>query len=83
LCDGDVWGESDSDIDELNDSSTSIGRSLSVFVGEGLGEEKYEPEGDAARGEDEKLMAARSAHCPARARATPPTYIRTWGSTDV
>lgn len=54
LCDGDRHGESDRDMDELNDSSTSIGRSVSVFVGEGLGDEKHD-EGDSM-GEDEKLM---------------------------
>lgn len=42
-------------MDELKDWSTSIGRSVSVRVGEGLGEENRDPK-DSTMGDEEKLM---------------------------
>lgn len=45
-------------MDELNDWSTSIGRSPDSVVGDGFGDE-YRVEGnESAMGEDEKLMMA-------------------------
>ena len=51
-----VHGESSSnDNDELNDSSTSIGRSNSVCVGEGAWEGKRDDGQDSIRGEEENM----------------------------
>lgn len=52
---GDGEGElPPNDIDELNDWSTSIGKSISVRVGEGAGEEKRVDGKDSTSGEEEK-----------------------------
>lgn len=46
-------------MDELKDWSTSIGRSVSVCVGDGTGEEKRVVGNDSESGDEEKLMANR------------------------
>jgi hypothetical protein len=55
---GDKAGDSEIDMDELKDWSTSMGRSVSVRVGEGTGEEKRVEGKDSMRGdeENEKLI---------------------------
>jgi hypothetical protein len=45
-------------MEELKDWSTSIGKSISVRVGDGLGDWNRDEGKDSTRGDDEKLMMA-------------------------
>jgi hypothetical protein len=51
---GDRPGDSEMDMEELNDWSTSMGRSASVRVGDGNGEEKRVEGKDSMSGDEEK-----------------------------
>jgi hypothetical protein len=60
---GERYGDSDMDMDELKDWSTSIGKSFSVRVGDMFGDGKRVDGNDSTSGDDMKLILFRPVSC--------------------